>query len=96
MRTVVVLAALLLAGCSTQPVRPVPAQCNPLCLLPCTGANGDTGVRWEAEPTDPDAWDVLAGEVIPSLVERERVCEVRRNACAQCLQRLDKAGVIKL
>lgn len=97
MRTVLVTVAavFLLAACSRN-TRPVPAQCNPICFLPCVAANGDAGVRWEAVPSDPAAWDALGGEVVPALADKLRVCEVRRLACEQCLRRLDDAKVIQL
>ena len=76
--------------------RPVPALCSPICMTPCTTADGDTGVRWSAAADDPAAFDGLAGDVVPALADRLRVCEVRRQACEQCLRRLDKARVIKL
>ncbi|MGH8073659.1 MAG: hypothetical protein ACREO4_06250 [Lysobacter sp.] len=87
--------ALLLAGCPLQRPEPVPAQCNPICFLPCT-SDGDPGVRWEADPNDPAAWDALGEEVIPALTGVANTCELRRKACDQCLRRLDDAGVIKL
>lgn len=94
----VVLTVLSLAAwpsCSRL-TRPVPALCSPICMTPCTGADGDTGVRWSAAADDPAAFDGLAGDVVPALADRLRVCEVRRQACEQCLRRLDKARVIKL
>lgn len=88
------LAVPLLAACGRN-TRPVPAQCNAVCFAPCA-ADGDTGVRWEADPNNPAAWDALGGEVVPALADKLRVCEVRRQACEQCLQRLEAAKVIKL
>lgn len=99
MRTVLVtvVAVFLLTGATcSRSTRPVPAQCNPICLLPCVAENGDSGVRWEADPSDPAAWDALGGEAVPALADKLRVCEVRRQACVQCLRRLEKAKVIKL
>ncbi|EPG5379788.1 TPA: hypothetical protein UN285_000412 [Stenotrophomonas maltophilia] len=96
MRTalIAIAVAALLAGCG-RITRPVPAQCNEICLLPCT-VNGDAGVRWEADPNNAEAWDELGGEVVPTLIGKLQTCEVRRGACVQCLQRLDKAGIIHL
>lgn len=88
-------AVLLLVGCVSQPAVPVPAQCNPICFLPCT-SDGDPGVRWEADPNDPAAWDALGEEVIPALTGVANTCELRRKACDQCLRRLDDAGAIEL
>lgn len=96
MRTVLIIAiALLLAGCPLQRAEPVPAQCNPICFLPCT-SDGDPGVRWEADPNSAEAWDALAGEVVPALTDKANTCELRRKACDQCLRRLDQAGAIEL
>lgn len=93
------LAAIALVLCTgwscTRPSLPVPAQCNPICRLSCA-ENGDSGVRWTADPNSPAAWDELGGEVIPLLTGKLQTCEVRRQACEQCLQRLDAEGVIKL
>lgn len=94
-RIVILLAALVLAGCNSAANLPVPAQCNPLCFQPCT-VGTDTGVRWEANPADPAAWDALAGDVVPELADKLLACETHRQACGQCLQRLDKARVIKI
>lgn len=94
---VIVVSALLLASTAcTRLTRPMPALCNAMCFAPCTSTTGDTGVRWEAAPEDPAAWDDLGGNVAPALADKLRVCEVRRQSCQQCLQRLDKAGAIKL
>lgn len=99
MRTVLVtvVALFLLTGATcSRNTRPVPAQCNQICFLPCVAENGDSGVRWEADPYNPAAWDDLGGEVVPALADKLRVCEVRRQGCEQCLKRLDKAKVIEL
>lgn len=74
---------------------PVPAACNAICFSPCT-VDGDTGVRWEADPNDPAALDALGQTVVPALAARLRTCDTRREACAQCLRRLDDANVITL
>lgn len=97
---VVTLAGLLsITGC-TKNVRPAKrepalAQCNAICYQPCTKENGDTETFWDGVPNDPIAWDKLAGETLPLLANKLRVCEQSRKACAQCLDRLEKEGVIK-
>lgn len=99
MRLLLVLALLLLLtgfGPCSRNLRRVPAQCNEICFLPCVSADGDVGIRWEADPLKPDAWDALGGVVVPALADKLRTCEVSRHACVQCLQRLDKAKVIEL
>lgn len=94
------LVALLLTGatCQRRNALPVDAQCNQICFSPCVSDSGDTGVRWEADPNDPKAWDELAGEGGPLeyLSDRLRTCDAHRHACVQCLQRLERAGQIKL
>lgn len=93
----VVTGALMLPGCAAAPsAGPVPALCDARCLAPCVGRQGDTGVRWEAKANDPAAFDALGETVIPALAEKLRGCELRREACEQCLRRLEKRGVIGL
>lgn len=88
-----------IAGCTTVgkliPRPPVLAQCNVLCATPCVEPNGDTGIRWDGSPVDPKAWDALADQTAPALADRLRVCETHRQACTQCLDRLEQQGVIK-
>jgi hypothetical protein len=96
-RALLVIAVLALASCDEfRRPEPVPAQCDAMCFEPCVGKGGDTGIRWEADATDPAALDALGGEVVPALAEQLRTCEVRRKACVQCLERLDKHRVIQL
>ena len=93
---VAALASLLLTGATcSHSTKPVPAQCNAVCFTPCV-VDGDTGVQWDADPANPSAWDDLGGRVVPELADKLRVCEVRRQACDQCLRRLDKVRVIEL
>lgn len=93
---VLLLGLLLCGGACTRNVRKVPAQCDAMCAVPCVAADGDTGVRWDADPTKAEAWDELAEDtVIDQLAGKLRTCEVRRRACHQCLLRLDRAGVIE-
>lgn len=73
----------------------VDAHCDSICFMPCVGEDGDTGVRWEGDPQDARTFDALGGEVVPALGEKLRTCEVRRKACATCLQRLEREGVIR-
>jgi hypothetical protein len=86
---------ILLAGCSHLRAKPVPVACDAMCYVPCTGARGDTGVRWQtAAPPSAADWDVLAGEVVPALADKLRTCELRRQACTTCLRDLQRAGII--
>lgn len=94
-RLLLVVLMACLAACTTSR-GVIPAQCNAMCFQACTGKDGDTGVRWEAGETDPSAWDALGSEVTGQLADKLRTCDKRREACTQCLQRLNDQGVIKL
>lgn len=88
---------IALTGCSTAPSAGTPpALCDARCIVPCVGEHGDTGVRWQAQPDDPAAFDALGEAVIPALTEKLRRCELHRRACEQCLRRLDAERVITL
>lgn len=95
------LAAALsaLPGCATVaklvPREPILAQCDAKCYTPCVAADGDTGIRWDGSPTDPAMFDRLADQVTLPLADRLRACDVNRQACTQCLDRLKSAGVIR-
>lgn len=90
MKNALVIAMLLsLAGCKwvVKP-DPIPAQCEPIGFEACKSQ-----ATWNADPADPNAWDALVDTLEDSRAET-RQCEVRRKALAQCLQRLEKEGVI--
>ena len=93
-----VVVLILLSGCGsiTKLVKrdPIPAQCNAICYLPCVDEDGDTGIRWVGNYTDPKLWDALSEEVTLPLAEKLRQCETRRKACEQCLNRLEQEKVI--
>lgn len=91
------LLLLLLTACRTDPIRPEPPtlSCPDICKVPCVAENGDTGVRWEADPADPDAFDDLAGNVIDALTQKLRRCEVSRATCHKCLNNLRDQGIIQ-
>lgn len=93
------LVCLPLIGGATCGVRsstpaPVLAQCDAICYAPCLAPNGDTGVRWEGDPAMATTLDAIGEEVVPTLASKLRVCEASRKACVQCLDRLEKNGVI--
>lgn len=96
MRLPVTVAALLLAACSKSlPVKqePFPAACEPRCF---EGCQTDWPVWAPLDPESPTAWDDRTLQVdIPAKAQLD-LCEINRRACAACLQRLDKAGVIRL
>lgn len=96
MRLSATLLALLLAGCGhfTKPTAPA-ADAGAICYQRCTPSLTDTGVRWEADPESPAAWDVL-GEVVTNTLSRILLtCEARRQECAGFINSLKKRGVIR-
>lgn len=84
---------LLLTGCPFSALvrERIPAQCEPIGFQECKSQ-----ARWDGDPTDPKAWDQLAGETLPASREETRQCEVRRKALEQCLKRLERQHVIDL
>lgn len=96
----VTLLVVVLSGCGLIPQRyksePVPAQCDAMCYVPCIGKDGDTGIRVEGSPYNAQTWDEI-GELLSGPV-REKIeqCDVRRESCVKCLQRLNKEKVITL
>lgn len=95
MRLLAAAVALLLSGCQLGGTRAaVAAQCNSICYQRCVGEDGDTGVRWTAAPDAAGAFDELGESVVNHLADKLRTCDARRDACVQCINRLDKRGVI--
>lgn len=90
--------AVLLAGCGAMDQfvkrNAIPSQCNAICYTLCVKENGDTGIRWIGEYTDPNAWDNLGRDTTTEIADKLRVCEQRRAACVQCLNRLEEQKVI--
>ena len=88
---------LACSGCQSKgPVNAAPVQshCETMCYTPCIKEDGDTGVRWIADFTRPDAWETLGDDVVAALSGKLRTCELHRKACEQCLQNLKEEGVI--
>lgn len=91
------MAVLMLAACGRSiPVKPqpFPAQCSAECRVPCVDATGDTGVRIQGDPAKASTFDEIGETAGAVLGERLRQCDVHRKACVQCLDRLERAGVI--
>lgn len=89
--------ALALAGCRSTADRelaPV-ADADRECYARCTPSLTDTGVRWDVDPEDPAAWDVLGDEVVRELSGTLLACERRRQACAHFIDALKQRGVIR-
>lgn len=89
------LALLVLTACTHSiPTRslPVPAQCDSMCYAPCD----TTRPAWTpADASKPAAWDDIAPQVVAPLGHQLDLCELHRQACTQCLQRLKDAGVLQ-
>jgi hypothetical protein len=93
---VVTLLLGMLTGCALFKAKPraepVNESCDASCRLPC-----DTAVpRWApVDADDPAAWDAYVPQVTIPLAAKLQTCEVARQACVQCLDRLKAAGVTK-
>lgn len=85
--------AAILSGCTTgirpSGITPVAAGCDASCATPC-----DKGRTWDVDGETADDWDALA-ELTLDYADKLRACEVRRQSCAKCLDRLREAGVIQ-
>lgn len=94
------LLVLALAGfgsCQRRDEAPV-ADAEAQCYVACTPSLTDTGVRWEAAPEDPAAWDALGADedgVTRQLAEKLLTCERRRQSCAGFLGDLKERDVIR-
>jgi hypothetical protein len=87
---VVALLCCTAATCTRAVRGPIPAQCDPIGYDECKSQ-----ARWEGDSADPRTWDNLPHTLNESRQET-RTCEVRRKALQQCLERLQKRGVIVL
>lgn len=84
------VSILIASGCSTQPSviateRPVfDTHCDPRCKQPCD----EKPPRVTADPySEDEALVALAGF-------RDR-CELRRGLCVECIERAQRAGVLR-
>lgn len=104
MRRLITTATLILLlagwGPCTRVVRsdPVQAQCDAMCYAVDKDAPENSScasrARWDGDPGDPGAWNQLTQGTVPELRGETWQCGVRLKACQQCLDRLQKAGVI--
>lgn len=89
--------ALALTACGQHAIKPattepVPAQCDAKCYTPCDV----TAPAWSpVDANDPKAWDLIGTQVVAPLRDQRDRCELHRQACTQCLERLERAGVIR-
>lgn len=91
---IAIIAAALTACGSRQRHEPPAADADVLCYQACTVSLADTGVRWQADPADPAAWDELGEVVVPELSGRLITCEASRRACVDFIQLLRQRGVL--
>jgi hypothetical protein len=73
------------------PPQPPIAQCDAVCWQPCDA----TGIAYAPAPATTDAIGDLVQQVIVPLRGRIDQCELSRLACQQCIDRLERAGVIR-
>lgn len=89
-----VLVVLLVAGCGALRPKPAPVNenCDAICRVPC-----DTTVPlWKpVDANRSDAWTSYPEQVTLPLAKKLDTCEVARQACVQCLDRLKQAGVTR-
>jgi len=93
----IVALMIVLSACSMDQFvkrNPIPSQCNAICYTPCVDDKGGTGIQWVGDYTDPNTWDNLGADTTTQLGDALRVCETRRKACVQCLNRLEEQKVI--
>jgi len=81
----------MLSACASVPGKSVAvnAGCSDLCLTPCP--KGELG---QADGNSAQDWDALALLTL-DYADKLRACEVQRQACVKCLDRLREAGVIQ-
>ena len=89
-----VLVAAVLAGCGRNNTRPdaVNEQCDSTCRVPC-----DTTIPlWKpVDPNSPEAWSSYPKQVTIPLGKKLETCELARQECVKCLDRLKAAGVTR-
>jgi hypothetical protein len=99
MKLALLISLLLLVGCNSikpvperEPARAVPAQCDASCFQKC---QLQKRVAWQCDPNSPACWDLLYPQVVDPLVRALDLCDDQnRQACVDCLLRLEKARVI--
>ena len=89
------LAVLLLSGCQLQATRqpmPVDEGCDAACRTACDA----TVPLWAPDDPDaPNAWDSYPEQVTVPLRGKILQCDIQRQTCVQCLDRLKAAGVTR-
>lgn len=95
MKSLLLLASLaMLAGCNLLPRKPMPVDegCDALCRTPC---DASIPLWTPADPDAADAWDTYPEQVTIPLRGKVQTCDLHRQSCVQCLDRLKAAGVTR-
>lgn len=92
------LLVLALAGCDrttqtiARPVPPLAVVCDQACKAPCPDV---TAVRWQPPDVESgEAWKLLVSDVLARTIEAGERCEKQREACARCIQTIERSGRI--
>jgi hypothetical protein len=89
--------ALMLCGCDTIGQRfvkreAIPENCDPQCRQSCVLS---PDIKF-AEPAGPyNAGDEITKQVVAPLIGAFKQCDLQRQACTMCLDRLKEAGLTK-
>lgn len=90
-RLTAIVAILTMTGCGLSPIRitankpdPIDVHADPSCFAPCTE---------KAPPITEDPDSAVLAAIIGH--EYQKLCEVRRQACAEAIKRGVEAGAIK-
>lgn len=93
-KLLVLLACALLCACGPKAVAvkrdPIPENCNAACRTPCTV---DPAIVYAPVPGSIDALNDLVVQVVIPLGGEVPRCDIHRQACVQCLDRLKEAGI---
>ncbi len=88
---------LLLCACAGAPTVPqreaapaVNSQCDAECTTSCLPKDWP---QWTGDPLEPSTWDALPEQVIEPLRTLVETCDKHREACVQCLSRIDQVGL---
>lgn len=91
---ITLLLVLLLSGCQLFARKPMPVDegCDASCRTAC---DAEVPVWQPADPASPDAWDSYPEQVTIPLRGKVLQCDLQRQTCVQCLDRLKAAGVTR-
>ena len=95
MKCLLLVAAIaLLSGCAFLPFKPQPVDeaCDAQCRMPC---DASVPVWTPLDPGSTEAWDTYPEQVTIPLRGKVLQCDLQRQVCVQCLDRLTAAGVTR-